>query len=59
VVATPKPRLIKLEIGSGGEQRFSTDGEQRTAWILGGDAPAFVRSELPFYGGARSGGSNW
>jgi hypothetical protein len=80
VVATPKPRVIKLELGSGGEERFSTGGQRRTAahyilkaelggltgllapifgkqppdshvWILGGEAPAFVRSEQPFYAG--------
>jgi hypothetical protein len=80
VVATPKPRVIKLELGSGGEERFSTGGQRRTAthyilkadlgglagllapifgkqppdshvWILGGEAPAFVRSEQPFFAG--------
>jgi hypothetical protein len=80
VVATPKPRLITLELGSGGEERFSTGGQRRTAahyilkadlggltgllapifgqqppdshvWILGGEAPAFVRSEQPCYAG--------
>jgi hypothetical protein len=80
VVATPKPRVIKLEIGSGGEDRFATGGASRTAthyilkanlggltgllaplvgkqppdshvWILDGEAPAFVKSEQPFYAG--------
>jgi len=78
VAATPKPRLVKLEIASDGTERFSTGGTARHAeryvlkvdvggltgllaplvgrqppdshvWILGGDAPAFVRSEQPLY----------
>jgi hypothetical protein len=80
VVATPKPRLIKLEISSAGEERLWTGGEGRRAshymvkaqlggltgllapifgkqppdsqvWILGGEAPAFVKSEQPLYAG--------
>jgi hypothetical protein len=78
VVATPKPRLIKLAIGVAGSERFSTGGLSRTAtqyvlkveigglsgliapligkqppdshvWILGGEAPAFVMAEQPFF----------
>lgn len=80
VVATPKPQLVKLEVGVAGRERFSTGGAARTAthyvlevdigglkgliaplvgkqppdshvWILGGKAPAFVKSEQPFYMG--------
>jgi hypothetical protein len=78
VVATPKPRLVELEIVSAGQEPFSTGGARRTAthylvkvkiggvaglfarltgrqppdshvWILGGEAPAFVKSEQPLY----------
>jgi hypothetical protein len=78
VAATPKPRLVKLEVGVAGRERFSTGSMTRTAthyilkvdigglsgvlapllgkqppdshvWILGGDAPAFVRSEQPLF----------
>ena len=78
VAATPKPRLVKLEIQVAGRERFSTGGTARTAthyvlkvevgglggllapllgkqppdshvWILGGEAPAFVKSEQPLY----------
>jgi len=80
VAATPKPRLVKLEIAAAGEEPFSTGGQARKAmhyvlkvdiggiagffaplvgkqppdshvWILGGEAPAFVRSEQPLYTG--------
>src|SRR5262249_17408142 len=76
VAATPKPRLVKLTIASGGEDPFSIGGSRRTArhyvvkveigglaglmapllgkqppdthiWILGGEAPTFVKSEGP------------
>ena len=78
VAATPKPRLVRLEIASAGEERFSTGTQRRTAthyvvkveigglsgwlapllgkqppdshvWIVGGEAPAFVKSEQPLY----------
>lgn len=78
VAATPKPRLVKLQLGVVGREQFSTGGTTRTAthyvlkvdigglggvfapllgkqppdshvWILGGEAPAFVKSEQPFY----------
>ncbi len=81
VVATPKPRLVKLAIAVAGSERFSTGGLSRTAtqyvlkvelggltgliaplvgkqppdshvWILGGEAPAFVKAEQPFFPGA-------
>jgi hypothetical protein len=84
VAATPEPRLVKLAVASGGEERFSTAGLNREAthyvlkvdigglsgllapllgkqppdshvWILGGEAPAFVKSEQPLY----SGGPAW
>jgi hypothetical protein len=84
VVATPKPRLVKLVIAPGGEDSFSIGGSTRKAtryivkveiggftglvaplvgkqppdsyvWILGGDAPSFVRSEGPLY----EGGPSW
>jgi hypothetical protein len=80
VVATPKPRLIKLDIELAGQDRFSTGENGRTAthyvvkadlggltdllatvlgkkppdshvWILGGDAPTFVKSEQALYPG--------
>jgi hypothetical protein len=80
VAATPKPRLVKLEISAVGEDSFVTDRTARKAthyvlkvdiggvagliaplvgkqppdshvWILGGDAPAFVKSEQPLYNG--------
>jgi hypothetical protein len=31
VAATPKPRLVKLTVGSAGEERFTIGGESRTA----------------------------
>jgi len=78
VAATPKPRLVKLQVSSAGEEPFSTGGAGRTAthyvvhvdigglsgliapligkqppdshvWILGGDTPAFVKAEQPFF----------
>ena len=80
VAATPKPRLVKLEVTAAGTERFATGGTGRTAtnyrlkvdvggltgvlapllgkqppdahvWILGGDAPAFVKSEQALYPG--------
>ena len=80
VAATPKPRLVKLELAVGGRERFSTGSIARTAthyilkvdigglsgvlasllgkqppdshvWILGGEAPAFVKSEQALYMG--------
>jgi len=80
VAATPKPRLVKLEITPQGEEPFSVGGSSRKAthyvvkveiggaaglvapllgkqppdihvWILGGEAPAFVKSEGPLYFG--------
>lgn len=80
VAATPKPQVVKLEVGVAGRERFSTGGTTRTAthyvlkvdigglkgviaglvgkqppdshvWILGGEAPAFVKSEQPLYMG--------
>ena len=82
IVATPKPRLVKLEISAAGDEPFTTATSSRKAthyvvkieigglaglvaplvgkqppdthvWILGGEAPAFVKSEGPmFLGGA-------
>jgi hypothetical protein len=78
VAATPKPRLVKLEIKAAGRDAFQTAGVRRLAahyvlkvdigglsgliaplvgkqppdshvWILGGDAPAFVKAEQPFF----------
>ena len=78
VAATPKPRLVKLEVTAAGSERFATGGTGRTAtnyrlkvdigglsgvlapllgkqppdshvWILGGEAPAFVKSEQALY----------
>jgi hypothetical protein len=80
IAATPKPRLVKLEISAAGEEPFATGGAARKAWryvlkvdigglsgviaplvgkqppdshvwILGGEAPAFVKSEQPLYNG--------
>lgn len=80
VAATPKPRLVKLEITAAAPDRFSTGQRGRTAthyvlkvdigglsgliaplvgkkppdshvWILGGEAPAFVKSEQSLYTG--------
>ncbi len=78
VAATPKPRLVKLEVSAAGEDSFTTAGTGRKAthyvlkvdiggvagvfaplvgkqppdshvWILGGEAPAFVKSEQPLF----------
>lgn len=81
VVATPKPRLVKLEISDRGKEPFTIAGAKREAmhfvikvqlgglagvlapllgkeppdahvWIIGGEAPTFVKSEtLSFPGG--------
>jgi hypothetical protein len=80
VAATPKPRLVKLEVSTAGTERFTTGRVRRTAthyvlkvdvgglggvlapllgkqppdshvWILGGEAPAFVKSEQPLFAG--------
>ncbi len=80
VVATPKPRVVKLNVHPPVEETFLTGGVQRKAlhyamkveigglsgvvapiigkqppdqhvWILGGEAPAFVKSEQQFYPG--------
>jgi hypothetical protein len=80
VAATPKPRLVKLEIAPAAADRFSAGARGRTAthyvvkvdvggfagliapligkqppdshvWIMGGDAPAFVRAEQALYVG--------
>jgi hypothetical protein len=84
VVATPKPRLVKLVITAQGAEPFSVAGSAREAthyvvkikiggvagvvapilgkqppdthvWILGGEAPAFVKSEILSY----TGGPMW
>jgi len=76
--ATPKPRLVKLNIEAQGEERFTTGKATHTAthyvvkvdigglagvvapllgkqppdthvWIVGGEAPAFVKSEGPMF----------
>jgi hypothetical protein len=78
VAATPKPRLVKLEIKAAGQERFSTAGVRRAAthyvlkveigglsgllaplvgkqppdshvWVLGGEAPAFVKAEQALF----------
>lgn len=78
VAATPKPRLVKLEISSAGTEPFAIAGSTRRAthfvvkvdigglaglvapligkqppdshvWILGGEAPAFVKSQTSLY----------
>lgn len=80
VVATPKPRVVKLSFTSQGAEPFSLSGSGREAmhyvikveiggvaglvaplvgkqppdshiWIMGGDAPAFVKSETLAYQG--------
>jgi len=81
LVASPKPRIVKLEISSAGKDSFSLGGSNREAvhylvkvkiggvagviapllgkeppdshvWILGGEAPTFVKSEtLSYMGG--------
>ena len=83
VVATPKPRLVKLEISPEGEAKFLAGGvshkatqyrmkveiggilgflaplvgkqpQDSHAWVLDGDAPAFVRMEGPLFAGGPS-----
>jgi hypothetical protein len=78
VLATPKPRLVKLELADAGEDPLTTGSLSRKAthyvvkieigglaglvapligkqppdthvWILGGEAPAFVKSEGPMF----------
>jgi hypothetical protein len=78
LVATPKPRLVKLSISSLGEETFDVVGSPRKAihyeikieiggiegmvapfvgkappnielWIIGGQAPTFVKEEGPIY----------
>ena len=80
IAATPKPRLVKLEVSSVGAEPFSIAGGARKAthyvlkvdiggiqglvapligkqppdshvWVLEGEAPAFVKSELAMYAG--------
>jgi len=80
IAATPKPRLVKLEIMRIGEDGFANgrssskgshfvvkvklggvtgvvaplvgkDPPDSHVWILGGVAPAFLKSESPFYAG--------
>jgi hypothetical protein len=79
VVATPKPRLVKLAITRQGEEPFSLGDSKLVAiqyvvkveiggvaaiaplvgkqppdlhvWILGGEAPVFVKSEGPLFAG--------
>ncbi len=80
VVATPKPRLVKLVVSTAGDDSFPIGGALRKAthyvvkvevgglpglvvpllgkqppdshvWMLTGEAPAFVKSEQPFYVG--------
>ena len=81
VVATPKPRIVKLNVSSSGTEPFSIAGSTRQAihyvvkveiggvtgvvapllgkeppdahvWIIGGEAPSFVKSEtLSYMGG--------
>jgi hypothetical protein len=80
VVATPKPRIVKLSIHSEGTEPFSVGGTSREAthyvikvdiggvagvvaplvgkqppdahlWMIGGDVPAFVKSETLSYAG--------
>jgi len=80
LVATPKPRLVTLQVTNAGEEPFSTGRIRRAAthyvlkvdigglegllapvvgkqppdshvWVLGGEVPAFVKSEQPLYNG--------
>jgi hypothetical protein len=80
VAATPKPRLVKLDLAAAARDKFSTGATGRTAthyvvkvniggvsgffakllgkqppdshvWVLGGEAPAFVKSEQTLYAG--------
>lgn len=84
VAATPKPRLVKLEVSIAGEESFTIGGAPRGAthyvlkvkiggiagmiaplvgkrppdshvWVLGGEAPAFVKAEQSLY----NGGPTW
>ena len=84
IAATPKPRLVKLEVTSAGKQSFSLGGLTREAthyvvkvqiggvtgliapllgkqppdhhvWVVGGEAPGFVKSEGTLY----LGGPSW
>jgi hypothetical protein len=84
LVATPKPRVVRLKPSIGGTDRFLIGGSTRSAvhyvlkveiggvaglvaplvgkqppdahvWIMGGEAPAFVRSEAPMFMGDRCG----
>ena len=81
IAATPKPRLVKLDVSTAGTDVFTSGGLRRRAthyvlkvdlggfaglvapvigkqppdshvWILGGDAPAFLRGQQPFYSDA-------
>ena len=80
LAATPKPRLVKLEIAPAAPERFSVGQTGRSAthyvvkvkiggvaglvapligkqppdshvWIMGGDAPAFVKAQQALYAG--------
>ena len=80
VAATPKPRVVKLEISAAGEDPFSAGALSLKAtryvvkvkiggvaglvaplldkqppdsfvWVVGGDAPSFVKAETPLYAG--------
>jgi hypothetical protein len=83
LVATPKPRIVKLRITPAGRQSFSAGGLRHEAthyvvkvdlgglegllvsligkrppdshvWVVGGEAPGFVRAEAPLYVGGPS-----
>jgi hypothetical protein len=78
VTATPKPKLVKLEVSPEGEDTFSIGGLKFKAtryvvkvklggvagmvaplldkqppdshvWVLGGEAPSFVKAEAPLF----------
>lgn len=80
VVATPKPRLVKVAISQDGEDWFSVGNSTHKTvryalkielkglpvlvvplvgkeppdihiWVLSGEAPAYLKSEGPLYGG--------
>ena len=80
IAATPKPRVVTLEISAQGREPFVTGRTPRKAvhyvvkvdiggvagivapligkeppdshvWVLGGEAPAFIKAELPLYPG--------
>ena len=80
VAATPKPRIVKLEVSAAGEDPFTAGGMNLKAtrfvvkvklggvaglvaplldkqppdsyvWVVGGDAPSFVKAETPLYTG--------